>query len=605
MSTMLYLNDKYINDLSEIRQLFAGRVDSDLRQEILSYFQDGILTSWLEDNGDECHEISKKLEAIDISLSNTEQWNALKSIFLDSNIDYAEEIPLLNFLDYCTLVSVEMRTQGKSQWTDITTWERFNWRKPITQVVIYLRFGIKIVNPENDSLNLSLQVLDNGNTQPESKTLSLNAEKNKVVYLEYIAQYNNSESISFACNNALIWNIKCSHATEKYRSSRERIKEYIYSEDAESPSVYNEDHSSHTVKKMDPSCKKYSLCSVEIQTTNNRHWINITKWKRFYWKDANINKTLKFDIEVSNPKSDTINLLLQMHNSKGDTGISKTVFLNTGKIGVISVEYDIQYDDYTKFVLLCEGNIIWSINCSEGIDFSVKGVYFEMMPVVGGTFMMGATKSQGNNTLDCEKPVHKVTLSNYLIGRTHVTQALWKAVMGNNPSVIQGDELPVCNVCWHDCQRFILKLNELTGGSFRLPTEAEWEFAARGGNKSCGYKFSGSNKIDDVCWTHINTDGTIKPVATKQPNELGIYDMSGNVGEWCFDRYGFYSNASQTNPKGIQKGTYRVVRGLSWYKDQNMCRISFRKGRDPGDKLSKIGFRLACDKKVIQDPFAI
>ena len=164
--------------------------------------------------------------------------------------------------------------------------------------------------------------------------------------------------------------------------------------------------------------------------------------------------------------------------------------------------------------------------------------------------------------------------------------------MGENPSKHKGDNLPVEQVSWNDCQEFIKKLNALTGKNFRLPTEAEWEYAARGGNKSRGYKYSGSNNIDDVAWYYGNSGAETHPVKSKQPNELGIYDMSGNVDEWCQDWYGDYSSATQTNPKGATTGSRRVNRGGSWGDNARYCRSSNRRGYDPGDRIHVIGFRL-------------
>ena len=208
--------------------------------------------------------------------------------------------------------------------------------------------------------------------------------------------------------------------------------------------------------------------------------------------------------------------------------------------------------------------------------FQVGGVSFDMVWVEGGTFRMGATSEQVSGAWDNEKPVHSVTLSGYYIGETVVTQALWKAVMGSNPSYWKGDNLPVEQVSWDDCQEFIRKLNSLTGQNFRLPTEAEWEFACRGGNNSCGYKYSGSNYIDNVAWYSDNSGEKNHPVATKLPNELGIYDMSGNVWEWCSDWMGDYSSGAQTNPKGPYDGSRRVIRGGSWCNDARYCRSSCR-----------------------------
>lgn len=223
---------------------------------------------------------------------------------------------------------------------------------------------------------------------------------------------------------------------------------------------------------------------------------------------------------------------------------------------------------------------------------TVNGIKYNMVWVEGGTFRMGATSEQGSEISD-EKPVHSVTLSGYYIGKTEVTQALWQAVMGSNPSYFEGDDLPVEQVSWDDCQEFIRKLNSLTGQNFRLPTEAEWEFACRGGNNSRGYKYSGSNYIDNVAWYDGNSGDKTHPVATKSPNELGIYDMSGNVWEWCADWYGDYSSGRQTNPKGPYGGSYRVHRGGSWINYARYCRSSNRNIHYPTYRNNRLGLRLA------------
>ena len=227
-------------------------------------------------------------------------------------------------------------------------------------------------------------------------------------------------------------------------------------------------------------------------------------------------------------------------------------------------------------------------------SFTVNGVTFTMIAVEGGTFQMGATSEQGIDADDDEKPVHSITLSDYYIGETEVTQELWEAVMGSNPSYFKGNMKPVEIVSWNDCQTFIKKLNQFTGKNFRLPTEAEWEYAARGGNKSKGYKYSGSNTINDVAWYEDNSGDKTHDVKTKQANELGIYDMSGNVWEWCQDWYGsnYYSNSPSTNPTGPTSGSPRVLRGGSWYYDARCCRVSHRYGSNPDGRGSNFGFRL-------------
>ena len=241
---------------------------------------------------------------------------------------------------------------------------------------------------------------------------------------------------------------------------------------------------------------------------------------------------------------------------------------------------------------LAGANICFKVEANSG-KFTVNGVSFEMVLVEGGTFRMGATSEQEDEAESDEKPVHSVTLSNYYIGKNEVTQALWQAVMGSNPSCFEGSDLPVEDVSWNDCQEFIQKLNRLTGRNFRLPTEAEWEFACRGGNNSCGYKYSGSNNLANVAWYDDNSDGQTHPVATKAPNELGIYDMSGNVWEWCADWYANYTSNSQTNPKGPQSGSYRVYRGGSWIYYARDCRSSLRDDSFPTNRFCSLGLRLA------------
>ena len=228
------------------------------------------------------------------------------------------------------------------------------------------------------------------------------------------------------------------------------------------------------------------------------------------------------------------------------------------------------------------------------ITIPVKdGVNIEMVKVEAGTFMMGAA-SEKEKPDDDEKPVHQVTLTkDYYIGMYEVTQALWQAVMGSNPSNFKGDNRPVETVSWNDCQNFISKLNRITGRKFRLPTEAEWEYAARGGKKSRGYRYSGSRKISDVAWYNDNNGVETREVGTKKSNELGIYDMAGNVSEWCQDLYGSYSSSSQTNPTGATSGSFRVYRGSSWFFIAKQCRSSWRSSKAPDYRGNYLGLRLA------------
>ena len=221
--------------------------------------------------------------------------------------------------------------------------------------------------------------------------------------------------------------------------------------------------------------------------------------------------------------------------------------------------------------------------------YTVNGVSFTMIAVKGGTFQMGSNEGNEN-----EKPVHQVTLSDYYIGETEVTQELWSAVMGSYPSLAVGNmQRPVEQVSWDDCQTFISKLNQMTGKTFRLPTEAQWEYAARGGNKSKGYTYSGSDAIDEVAWCWDNWGITTCPVKTKTPNELGIYDMSGNVYEWCSDWFGSYLSDAQTDPTGPATGSRRVTRGGCWVGSATGCRVAHRGSYTPSNGVCYLGLRLA------------
>ena len=223
----------------------------------------------------------------------------------------------------------------------------------------------------------------------------------------------------------------------------------------------------------------------------------------------------------------------------------------------------------------------------------IQQIIDDLVYVDGGAFLMGATPEQESDCREFEKPVHEVLLDSFYIGRTPVTQQQWEAVMGYNPSCFKGEKLPVEQVSWVDCHKFINKLKSLTGKKFRLLTEAEWEFAARGGIKSHGTIYAGGDTFDDVAWYKDNSDSKTHPVATKSPNELGLYDMSGNVWEWCQDWDGKYPSGSVTNPKGPTSGSYRLFRGGSWCSTPRDCRISYRNSYAPTFTSNYLGFRLA------------
>ncbi len=220
-----------------------------------------------------------------------------------------------------------------------------------------------------------------------------------------------------------------------------------------------------------------------------------------------------------------------------------------------------------------------------------------MVTIKGGTFMMGNNKSEAN-----EKFRHKVTLDEYQISKYEVTQEQWEAIMGFNPSHFKESMLcPVENIDFFSIQVFIKELNRLTGKSYRLPTEAEWEYAARSAGKENNHTYSGSNQIDDVAWYNANSNGKTNPVGQKKPNKLGLYDMSGNVSEWCQDKYtSYYADESLENP-GLWPTDYsnRVIRGGNWYGDNRTCNITKRSDRNPIDKNNCFGFRLVLSENRV------
>ena len=334
-------------------------------------------------------------------------------------------------------------------------------------------------------------------------------------------------------------------------------------------------------------------------------------WKEFYFIIQN--ETVSCDVNCDNEVNIAdINIIIDLILSNNSFDNYADVNFD-GEINIADINSIIQK--------ILDGEVTSDVN-PDYYKFNVHGVSFKMIKVDGGTFMMGSNEDNGN-------PLHQVTLSSYYIGETEVTQALWQAVMGNNPSWYQSstnplpDEpwfvwydddfsRPVEMVSWDYCRLFITKLNQITGKNFRMLTEAEWEFAARGGNKSQGYTYAGSNDIDEVAWfsgnSGNNTIGKIThPVGTRNPNELGIYDMSGNVEEWCLDLYDILTSESQFNPTGALNPyndihPSRVVRGgsfldgyLDWDGQWHFIKVFSRifGAEDDSEKHDDIGLRLA------------
>ena len=241
----------------------------------------------------------------------------------------------------------------------------------------------------------------------------------------------------------------------------------------------------------------------------------------------------------------------------------------------------------------------------------------EMVFVKGGTFMMGCTPEQGNDCEDDEKPSHLVTLNDFYIGKYEVTQKQWREITGMDvrqqrdiedagfPLYGIGDNYPMYYVNWYDAQDFIEKLNERTGKKYRLPTEAEWEYAARGGDQSRRFKYSGSDTLDEVAWYYENSgesggvsNPVTHPVGRKKANELGLHDMSGNVWEWVSDMYGNYNDGPQTNPAGPDTGWLYALRGGSWLYNARPERVSLRGSAGQSNRSGHIGFRLAHSDKM-------
>ena len=230
-----------------------------------------------------------------------------------------------------------------------------------------------------------------------------------------------------------------------------------------------------------------------------------------------------------------------------------------------------------------------------------ENVAINLVKVDGGEFVMGATAEQESYAEGTEKPAHSVKVKTFYMAETEVTQELWKAVFGTNPSSHKGDQYPVENISWQSAKNFVQKLNVLTGKKFRLPTEAEWEYAARGGKKSKGYIWSGSNDADEVAWTSDNST-TTQAVGSKLPNELGLYDMSGNVYEYCNDIYqeDWYLFSPKDNPQGpnytdVVNPKLKCVRGGSFFSGPERSRVSFRFSRSEDQNTFINGMRLAMD----------
>lgn len=328
---------------------------------------------------------------------------------------------------------------------------------------------------------------------------------------------------------------------------------------------------------FDPSC--YQNATLIVPDGAEGLYQSTDWWNQF----SQVKLILRGDVNGDGTVSIADVTALIDYLLSGDESNALLINADVNKDGTVSIADVTALIDY-----LLSG--AWPFNGT----VTIQGISFNMVAVEGGTFTMGATP-EDNYADNNERPAHQVTLSDYYIGETEVTQALWLAVMGSNPSQHQGDlNYPVERVSWNECQIFISRLNEMTGLNFRMPTEAEWEYAARGGKNSHSYMYAGSDLVDEVAWYSTNSGNLTHLVATKRANELGLYDMSGNVSEWCYDCLGAYTSEAQTNPTGPTGIPYRVQRGGDYNNVARFCRVSSRGYIYPPSYTAEfIGLRLA------------
>lgn len=314
--------------------------------------------------------------------------------------------------------------------------------------------------------------------------------------------------------------------------------------------------------------------------------------------DVAINPAFHFNFKVEKTIGEKASLYVRIKKNDEIAGKSERREINLRELSNtleadFSLLYERDIEDKTTIPLIelvsefmGEETILWNSRVSCDI-ITVGDISFKMIYVEGGTFKMGDGPVP-------ERPIHDVTLDSFFIAETQVTQELWEYIMECNPSRYIGKQVPIQNIHWLDCQAFIKRLNERTGLKFRLPTEAEWEYAAKGGNKSEGYRYSGSNYVRRVACYGNNHYGP-QDVKKLEPNELGIYDMSGNVWEWCYDRYDTYPSSPQVNPKGAETGDYKIIRGGAYDDGFEYCVSTLRNWSHKTSQSSSIGLRLALD----------
>ena len=306
-------------------------------------------------------------------------------------------------------------------------------------------------------------------------------------------------------------------------------------------------------------------------------------------KDKHVSSVTLNRYAVTLAVGETATLIATVHPDDAD---NKNLFWKTNQGEIITVENGL-------VTAVAVGTAIVTVTAEEGdhtAHCTITVIHpgeSEMVGVEGGTFIMGISDNENPAHTSQERPPHQVTLNSFKIAKYPVTQKQWNAIMEYNPSHFKGDNLPVENVSWNDVQTFISRLNAITGKNYRLPTEAEWEFAARGGNNSINFPYSGHGDLGLAAWYYGNSDKMSHPVGQKTPNELKLYDMSGNVWEWCQDWAAEYSEQAQIDPQGPATGTCRIARGGSYLSDYLKCRVSFRNGLTPNEFNNETGFRLA------------
>lgn len=325
----------------------------------------------------------------------------------------------------------------------------------------------------------------------------------------------------------------------------------------------------------------WQLGQAQVKTGSNLMTGDVT----VYWRSADtaIIKigTLAFVFppygELGFPIPANDRLLVQVKTRAGTYHADHYLIVNEGK-GYLSIE-------------LSRPDLIMKYTTGSKQKSCLDEIAANMVAVTGGSFKMG-----NENGGPAEKPIHTVRLKNFAISKYEVTQEQWKTLMGENPGYFKNcPQCPVENISWDDAMRFIKRLNELSGKPYRLPTEAEWEYAAKGGNETAHNQYSGSNTLNDVAWYYLNSHRQTHPVGTKMPNELGLYDMTGNVWEWCHDWYGetYYVTSPVDNPQGPINGELHVLRGGSWFDFDIESRTTYRFRPLSDYRMYILGFRLA------------